>query len=242
VVAALFPTSRMPDPALNPELMPSLRRLVRGLSALQWGLPFTLLICMQSAVTDWLRPLGIFPPLAVTGLLWFGLQELKHFQRQERVWIQALERASLFALINVGLAPFVYFWNKLPNEIFYIQMIGLLIVSGTLFLYGLNRVLQRLVAMLPDETLREDTRLFTTLNLNVIVALFLLLVAYVVLSQFQTLPDYVMQWLNQLYQMRRWLLIFLILLPVAMTMTLIWKIKDVVLSSIFRPPPGASNQ
>jgi hypothetical protein len=230
----------MPDLALNPDLMPSLRRLVRGLSALQWGLPLTLLICVQSAATDWLRPLGVFPPLLATSLLYLGLLELRHFQRQERVWIQSVERTMLFALINVGLSPFVYFWNRLPHEGFFIQMVGLLVVTCTLFLFGLNRLLQRLVAMLPDETLREDTRLFTSLNLNVITALLVLLVVYFVLSQFHTLPDYVAQWLGLLYRTRGWLLIFLILLPVAMTMTLIWKIKDVVLASVFRTH-GTSN-
>ena len=32
---------------------------------------------------------------------------------------------------------------------------------------------------------------------------------------------------------RQWLLIFLVLLPLAMTMTLIWKIKEVILGSVF---------
>jgi hypothetical protein len=32
---------------------------------------------------------------------------------------------------------------------------------------------------------------------------------------------------------RSWLLVFSILLPLAMTMTLIWKIKEVVLASVF---------
>ena len=33
--------------------------------------------------------------------------------------------------------------------------------------------------------------------------------------------------------LRLWLLVFLILLPMAMTMTLIWKIKEVIFASVF---------
>lgn len=224
----------MNDAAAHPELMPSLRRLVRGLSALQWGLPLTLLVCVQSAVTEWLRPAGVLPPLVATGLLSFGLIEMRHFQAQERIWIQALERTQMFGVLCFGLSPFVFFWNKLPRETFYNQMMMLLVISGILFLYSLNRLLQRLAAMLPDETLREDTRLFTSLNINVIVSLMFLMILYLVMAQVDNLPLILVKWFAFLYDSRRLLLIFLILLPVALTMTLLWKIKDVVLASVFQ--------
>jgi hypothetical protein len=32
-----------------------------------------------------------------------------------------------------------------------------------------------------------------------------------------------------------WLVLFLVLIPVAMTMALIWKVKEVILTSIFGP-------
>ena len=42
----------MPDPAPNPELMRSLGRLVRGLSALFWGLPLALVVCPNTATFE----------------------------------------------------------------------------------------------------------------------------------------------------------------------------------------------
>ncbi len=105
----------MPDTPPNAELLRSLGRLVRGLSALFWGLPVALIICVQTAETQILRDFHVLPPVAVTGWLLYGLWELGHFQKQERIWIHALDRAKLFALVNVGLSPFLYWWNQRPD-------------------------------------------------------------------------------------------------------------------------------
>jgi len=223
----------MTDPAAKAEILRSLRRLVRGLSALFWGLPFTLLVSVQNAVTDWLRPLGMLPPLAGALVLFLGVRELGFFQRQERVWTQAVERAQLLALVNLGLTPFVFFWSRLPHIPFYLQMVGLLALGGLLFLLSLNCLLQRLTAMLPDVSLREDTRLFTSLNLMLMLAVVGLLGLYYVLTQIDSLPLPVIRLLDFLFAARRALLVLLVLLPVAMTMTLLWKTKEVVLSGVF---------
>src|SRR5438552_692865 len=147
------------------ELLRSLGRLVRGLSALFWGLPLTLLVCVQTAASEWLRPLGAAPPVLVTVLLSYGLWQLGHFQKQERIWTGTLDRAKLLSVVNIGLSPFIFWWNKLPHVQLYSIALGLLMISGLLFLFDLNQVLQRLAAMLPDETLRLETKWFTSVNL-----------------------------------------------------------------------------
>ncbi len=215
------------------ELMRSLGKLVRGLSALFWGLPFALLVCVKSAISDWLRPLGMMPPILATGLLLYGLVQLRHFQAQERVWRQALDRAQVLAVVNMGFSPFIFWWNRLPNVTFYLLGLGVLMLSGLLFLFNLNQVLQRLAAMLPDEALRTETKLFTSLNLYLICAILALVSLYVGLGQVNHLPDIVIQFLKVLEFSKHYLLVVLILLPVAMTMTLIWKIKEVIFNSAF---------
>src|SRR5262245_41651671 len=90
-----------------PQLLSALGRLVRGLSVLFWGLPIALVVGVQTARGDWFRPLGVFPPLIATGVLFYGLSLLGHFQKQERPWTSALERARFFGVVNVGLAPFL---------------------------------------------------------------------------------------------------------------------------------------
>jgi hypothetical protein len=68
--------------------------------------------------------------------------------------------------------------------------------------------------------------------LNLLCAILGLVTLYVILQQIDTLPDILVQVLRILETSRSWMLVFMILLPVAMTMTLIWKIKEVIFASI----------
>src|SRR5258708_6509123 len=142
--------------APNPKLLRSLGKLARGLSALFWGLPAALLICAETARADWLKPMGFLPALAVNALLVYGLWQMTDFQRQERPWRHALDRAMLLALVLPGLCPFIYWQNKMPEQVFFADAVFVLELAAVLFLFNLNLVLKRLGAMLPDETLRHE--------------------------------------------------------------------------------------
>jgi hypothetical protein len=217
----------------NAELLRSLGRLARGLSALFWGLPASLLICAETAKADWLKPLGLVPALTATGLLLYGLWQMDGFQKQERPWRNALDRAKLLGLVNFGLCPFLYWENKMPDQPLFSAAVFLLVLSGLLFLFNLNVVLKQLGAMLPDETLRHETRQFTALNRWLLVALMFFSTAYVVLMNDPRLParlGLVFLWLNRA---SFWALTLFALLPLAMTMALLWKTKEVILDSVF---------
>jgi hypothetical protein len=223
----------MPDPAPNAELLRSLGRLVRGLSALFWGLPITLIVCFHTARADSLKSFGIVPPLVTTGLLAYGLWQLGDFQKQERIWRVALDRARVLSLINFGLSPFLYWWNRLPANTFFLAMVVVLSLSALLFLGSLNLLLRRLGAMLPDEGLRLETRQFTTLNLNLLFVTVVLALLYVALGQFYTLPFWLGLVVSVVERGSLWFLVLLVLLPLAMTMALLWKTKEVILESVF---------
>jgi hypothetical protein len=238
------------DPLPHPELLSSLGRMVRGLSLLFWGLPVALVVCVQSAKGDWFRPLGIIPSLIATGLLYYGLVLLSSFQKQERPWMASLDRTKLVGVINLGLSPFLYWWNRVPAHPFLTGIVEVLMITGLLFLILLNPLLCRLTAMLPDETLRAETRLFTSVNTYVLVTLFVFLAGYVLAIHVDpSLPDRCIGWLishsplpqraNAIFYLvdrnGALLVLFVILLPVAMTMALVWKIKEVILASVFGP-------
>ncbi len=226
----------MPEYAPKAELLRSLGRLVRGLSALFWGLPIALFVCVKIATVEWSKPLFIFAPVGATGLLFYGLALLGHFQQQERVWRHALDRAKLVAVVNIGLSPFCFWWGQLPSVFFYNIAVGMLLVSGVLFIFNLNLVLQRLAAMLPDETLRSETRTFGNLNRFLLLLVLGGLAVYMGLLQITNLPDWFIRLMIALTFAKPLLLglfAVLILLPLAMTMTLIWKIKEAVFSSVF---------
>ena len=223
----------MPDSAQNAELLRSLGQLARGLSALFWGLPAALIICAETARADWLKPLGILPSLIATGLLLYGLWQMGRFQKQERPWRKALDRAKLLGLVNFGLCPFLYWQNKMPQEIFFNTAVFVLVLSAILFLFNLNIVLKQLGAMLPDETLRQETRQFTALNRWLLVALLLCATAYVMMLHDPRLPGQFGEFYVWLNRFSFWALIFFALLPLAMTMALIWKTKEVILDAVF---------
>jgi len=223
----------MPDSAPNPELLHSLGRLVRGLSALFWGLPVALIVCTRTAWSDGLHVYHVVPLLATTGLLYFGLWRLDSFQKQERPWRNALDRSKIFALINVGLSPFVFLWNQRPELIFFNISLLLLTLSAWFFLFSLNGVLVRLGAMLPDETLRHETRQFTSLNRILLVALLLVAVLRLLVARIPHVPQKFGPVLELWDRGALLLLILLGLLPLAMTMALLWKTKEVILDSVF---------
>ena len=223
----------MDNPAPNPELLRSLGRLVRGLSALFWGLPVALIACAETARVDWLRPWGMLPALVATTLPLYGLWLMGSFQKQERPWRNALDRATLPALVNFGLCPFLYWHNKMPAQPFFNAAICVLMISALLFLFNLNVVLKQLGAMLPDETLRLETSQFTAFNRWLLAALLFLGVAYAVLQYDPRLPVALGALFDRLQDLGFWGLTVFALLPLAMTMALIWKTKETILDSVF---------
>lgn len=223
----------MSDTSPNPELLRALGKLVRGLSALFWGLPAALIVCFGTAVFGWFRVLSIAPVLVTTGLLLYGLWQLGAFQRQERPWRLALDRARLVGLINFGLSPFLYWWYRIPENPFFTIMVGLLAVTGLLFLFNLNLVIGRLGEMLPDETLRHETRQFTSLNRVLLVSLLIVVSVYIFLQQMPGLPLPLLILLASLQRFSQSTVLLLVLLPISMTMALLWKTKEVILDSVF---------
>ena len=226
----------MPEPDSKPDLMPALGRMVQGLSALFWGLPLALIIGVQTARTDWLNALGPAPVLAAACLLLFGVHQLGYFQPHERIWVSVLDRARLPALVNIGLSPFLYWWHHLPQTPFFGYAISILAVSSLVFMMNLNLVVSQLSAMLPDATMRQESRFFSAMNRNLLTGALLYLSLGALLANADT------PWRNSFgvyllfVHARLWFLGLFILLPVAMTMALLWKIKETIMANVFQSP------
>lgn len=218
------------------ELLRSLGKVVRGLSALFWGLPLALIAYVQTARTNWLGFLGGFafiPAVLLSVILCGAFFQMRQFQKQERIWQSALHRAEIYALINLGLAPFLFWWHRLPFVPLYGACVAMLAISSLLLLIEINRVLQRLTSMIPDEALRSETYLFSSLNITVLGAVVFLLGLFLGLQELKNLPHFAQQLVNLASYEGVWVALFLILMPLAMTMAMIWKIKEVIFSSVF---------
>ena len=223
----------MSDTPPNPELLRALGKLVRGLSALFWGLPAALIICVGTAIGGWFRAFSIAPVMLTTGLILYGLYQIGAFQKQERPWRLALDRARLVALVNFGLSPFLYWWNRMPDNSFFTTVVGLLAVTSLLFLFNLNLVIARLGEMIPDEMLRQETRQFTVINRSLLVLLLVIASCYVFLLQMPNLPGVLINVILHLQRVGQPLLMLLVLLPLSLTMSLLWKTKEVIMDSLF---------
>lgn len=218
----------------NRELLKSLGRVVRGLSALFWSLPCALIVCIQCAKMDTLREFNIVPPLLVTSWVFYGLMQLGGFHKHERIWISSLNRAKELALINVGLSPFLFWYEQQSGVHFFQIMIGLMAVNSVFLLGRLNTVLYRMSAMLPDEGLRQETQHFTSLNRHILLGILLLaaIFGYLLLRPTPIQVPYYGGTI-MLNPDVLWFLVFGALLPLAMTMALLWKIKETILASVF---------
>jgi hypothetical protein len=217
----------------NAELLRSLGKLARGLSALFWGLPASLIVCAETARIELLTPIGIVPAFVVNLLLLFGLWQMSSFQKQERPWRNALDRAKLLGLVNLGLSPFLFWFSRMPEQPFFRGAIFVLILSAILFLFNLNVVLKQLGAMLPDETLRQETGQFTALNRWLLVLWVMFIGAAILALNFDLQEHFdsnIWLWIERCAMA---MLLFLGLSPLAITMALIWKTKEVIYDSVF---------
>lgn len=215
-------------------VIPTLARVVRGLLVLFWAVPGVLLADIAVALDFAWRQFGFAPTVGAAVALVFGVSELRLFQPRERVWRLALHRTLLLALILLALSPLPIWWNRAPEEAFFAHGMLVLVFAGLAFLVALNDVLRRLAAMLPDETLRAETWFFTRLNTGILVALILGVGLWWVLHRWPPASPLLFSLRMILESTRPWLLIMGLLLPVALTMTLLWKIKGVILQSVFR--------
>jgi hypothetical protein len=238
-VSSILQPRRMSSTVPQPELLRALGRMARGLSALFWGTPLLLLTYVYAARPDLFRPpgwtsswLSVVPPLIATALVWHGIALLGDYQRQERIWIRALDRAHFFTLVNFGLIPFLVFYREHGATPLNSASVTLLGVSSLGLLFVLNLVLLRLTAMLPDEGLRLEARLFTRFNRLVLVLLPSLLALLAVVRRAPSIPTAIAKVLALLDQLSYLLTFFMALLPLAMTMVLLWKVKETVLTSI----------
>lgn len=227
----------MSDAVSSVSLLRSLRKLARGLSALFWGLPTALIVSVRTAKADWAPLWMFFLAVGMHASLLFGLWQMGAFSREVRLWQLALDRARLLALINLGLSPFLYWSNHAPGQEFFQIAVLVLGASALLFLFNLNSVIERLGALLPDETLREETSQFTAINRGLLLALLLLAVTYYCLLHLPKLPQNLRLFALLLGDYSLYALVLLVLLPLAMTMALLWKTKELILESIFSACP-----
>ena len=193
--------------------------------------------------TDAVWPLGMLLPPVAFGMLWYGLWLLRSFQPQERIWQEALGEVKLLGLFNLGLSPFLHWHHRAPDELGFANAVWLLALVFVFYLISLNKMLSRLAAMLPDETLRVESKLFSRMNCVLLAVASIGFgvnfgVMYLISLNIEP-PELLLQ-LAATAASQPWLfMVFVlafILIPLSMTMSLLWKTKESILASVFHSP------
>lgn len=226
----------VPTPTHNP--LSALPHVVRGLSALFWALPIDLLSTARTALSETWSPAGPLPCILAALLIVYGLHHLAQLHPQERIWQAALERASILGWLNVALSPTAYWFSRRPDEPFFRSGLTLQTVAGLALLLALNHVLRRLVALIPDETLRIETRLFTRFNVGILALIAAAMASLTFLQTSSTTASIAPRVTALALNIEPWQLILPALLPISLTMTMLWKAKEAVFAGI-APPAGS---
>ena len=222
----------------QPDLLPALARVVRGTSMLFWGLPVAMVVSIMSTLSNWTDaawPMGMLMPPVAFGVLWVGLWLLGAFQPQERVWQAALGQAKLLGLFNLGLSPFLHWHHRAPDELYFAKAVWLLALVFVFYLMALNKTLARLAAMLPDETLRVESQLFSRMNRVLLTITSISIGVMYLVTRIDEPPELLFRLVAIAAQFRPWLFMAFVLIPVSMTMSLLWKTKESILASVFTP-------
>ena len=243
---------------LSPNLMPSLRQLVRGLELLFWALPIALLVCVQEIMAPAWESWGIMPLILSTGTLWFGVSRLRQFQPKEQIWQSAVRLTEVLALLMAGLVPFLHWIQVLPElsasgysvgqkHIIYSTII--FCTASIMFVLNLNHLLTRLGAILPDPVLRADIKLFVMMNFILFFPMLAAMWCCRLSNELYSVLYYKAPGLAEsfgnavgLQELLQEVVLWIAILIIATTMTMIWKAKEAVLNGVFSLQPALPSE
>ena len=203
-----------------------------------------MVISFMATISNWtdaVWPLGMLLPPVAFGMLWYGLWLLRSFQPQERIWQEALGEVKLLGLFNLGLSPFLHWHHRAPDELGFANAVWLLALVSVFYLISLNKMLSRLAAMLPDETLRVESKLFSRMNCVLLAVASIGFgvnfgVMYLTSLNIEP-PELLLQLTAMAARLQPWLfmafVLVCVLIPLSMTMSLLWKTKESILTSVF---------
>lgn len=230
-------------------MIKGLGSVVRGLSLLVWSLPSGLAIIvwtvsridmsMPTPFANLLISMGVVPGLLVTIFLWLGVWQVGRFQPDLPAWQRAMDRARGLGLLLIGFSPFIFWWSRRPEILYFKLSAAALILFGLLFLAQLNAVLRRLTAMLPDQALREETVSMARLNYGILAALCALHLIFFAVDR-GTFASFTAWFPRPYLDFVRLALLLFMVIPVAITIAVMWKIKETILESVFSSNQHAS--
>ena len=136
----------------------ALIRVARGFSCIFWGIPLSLLlfsgkldIRLFSFVRMPAYVLGIF-------LAYIGTVFLQRAGALSDMWTRRVRQALFLLLVEVYLAPFVYWWRQMPHVPYFTANMAGLVLCTTWGLFVVNRLAGEVCKLLHDRTFFIETQ------------------------------------------------------------------------------------
>jgi hypothetical protein len=217
-------------------------RAARGFSCIFWGIPLGLLLF--SGALD----LRVFPrlrmPAYVFGifLVYCGLMFLQRTGPLSAHWLRRVREAMFVLLVEVYLAPFVFWWRQMPHVPYYIANVLALILCTTLGLFLVNLLAGELGRALHDRTFLVESRLSAAISVLFMMVPVLGSVFDSIRATLQLESMLDLDLAGSPFAFPRWAYAFS-LLPFTLTMAIAWKAKErclLVLKTSYHvpaPPP-----
>ncbi len=131
--------------------------VLRGMSALFWGLPIALVSSIQVTLDSYALMMRFLFPLSAFALLAYGAHQVRWIQvLGMRSWRFRVDLLRVVSLAQLLLAPFLLFYSRSPDQPLFVASLYLLGLCWCLFLLALCQVLGGMVQTIGEESMRQD--------------------------------------------------------------------------------------
>lgn len=171
-------------------------------------------------------------PFAATCVVLFATHLLARVEFSDTQWNVTTDRCRVFALVATGMSPFIYWWARIPEQPFFLAAMHGLILVAIVLLLGLNRLLVELAGHLNNDLELQEAKLFAGVNRWLLTNTLVVTILFFIVYRLRSLPSSIANFVGVIDQAGLFIALFLIVLPLALTMTIVWKLKEAVLEAL----------
>jgi hypothetical protein len=201
-------------------------RLLRGFTAVFWGLPVSLLLFFGAVdvnIVVWFRLPTYILGVAV---VYIGLALLRFSGLDRGPWKKQARNGLIAAFLLIYLGPFVYWYSFLPRSgWYYLTNLCLLLGAAMWLLFAVNRLAGELGAETQDRDLMMESRLCSW---SIVLLMVLPMILTTAFSSYMALKyeSSLVAEMRGVRQESPWWIHIFFLIPLSLTMTSSWKAKE----------------
>lgn len=212
-----------------------LLHLTQGLYFVFWGLLISVVVAMQIVVTIWLRTFAeMFLGAGVVAILvgsWRLAQaRLEHLNSPQlgALWRRRAHTILWLAVLLVYFCLLFYMWRRAVGNLYLQLNACAFVLTGIAYFVMLSRTVAVLAAGLGSSELSRESHLFNVINLILLVLPFIGTFVYVAVQSVLHGTNLLVEF-NILLSDVNLVVALVFLLPLSLTLSMVWAAKDVAL-------------